>query len=149
MQTSNTEEMVTISRAEYERLQQEKARNAKLEAKLAAREQEQAQVITSLTLQNEWLLEQLKLSKKKLFGRSSEQAAQLVMDQLSLTMNEVEAYIFGMNRWESSRRCEGARAQTAVRQCAGCCSGGYSHQGSGAPPAGERTDLFCLWQSDG
>ena len=73
MQTSNTEEMVTISRAEYERLQQEKARNAKLEAKFAAREQEQAQVITSLTLQNEWLLEQLKLSKKKLFARSSEQ----------------------------------------------------------------------------
>ena len=32
---------MTISRAEYERLQQEKARNAKLEAKLAAREQEQ------------------------------------------------------------------------------------------------------------
>ena len=64
MQTSNTEEMVTISRAEYERLQQEKARNAKLEAKLAAREQEQAQVITSLTLQNEWLLEQLKLSRQ-------------------------------------------------------------------------------------
>ena len=97
MQTSNTEEMVTIFRAEYERLQQEKARNAKLEAKFAAREQEQAQVITSLTLQNEWLLEQLKLSKKKLFGRSSEQAEQMVMDQLSLTMNEVEAYIFGMN----------------------------------------------------
>ena len=91
MQTSNTEEMVTISRAEYERLQREKARNAKLEAKFAAREQEQAQVITSLTLQNEWLLEQLKLSKKKLFGRSSEQAEQMVMDQLSLTMNEVEA----------------------------------------------------------
>ena len=89
--------MVTISRAEYERLQQEKARNAKLEAKLAAREQEQAQVITSLTLQNEWLLEQLKLSKKKLFGRSSEQAEQMVMDQLSLTYNELEAYIFGMN----------------------------------------------------
>ena len=75
MQTSNTEEMVTISRAEYEQLQQE---NAQLEAKLAAREQEQAQVITSLTLQNEWLLEQLKLSKKKLFGRSSEQAEQMV-----------------------------------------------------------------------
>ena len=50
MQTSNTEEMVTISRAEYERF--------------LAREQEQAQTITSLTLQNEWLLEQLKLSKK-------------------------------------------------------------------------------------
>ena len=108
MQTSNTEEMVTISRAEYERLQQENAQleaksakleetHARLEAKFAACEQEQAQVITSLTLQNEWLLEQLKLSKKKLFGRSSEQAEQLVMDQLSLTMNEAEAYIFGMN----------------------------------------------------
>ena len=107
--------MVTISRAEYEQLQQEKARmestrvrleaerikleaeHARLEAKLAALEQEQAQVITSLTLQNEWLLEQLKLSKKKLFGRSSEQAEQLVMDQLGLIMNEAEAYIFGMN----------------------------------------------------
>ena len=61
MQTSNTEEMVTISRAEYERLQQEKARNAKVEAKFAAREQEQAQVITSLTLQNEWLLGPVKI----------------------------------------------------------------------------------------
>ena len=66
MQTSNTAEMVTISRAEYERFQ------------------EQAQVITNLTLQNEWLLEQLKLSKK-LFGRSSEQAEQMVMEQLSFT----------------------------------------------------------------
>lgn len=77
MQTSNTEEMVTISRAEYERFQ------------------EQAQVITSLTLQNEWLLEQLKLSKKKLFGRSSEQAEQMVMEQLSFTYNEAEAYVSG------------------------------------------------------
>ena len=75
MRTSNTEEMVTISRAEYERFQ------------------EQAQVITSLTLQNEWLLEQLKLSKKKLFGRSSEQAEQMVMEQLSFTYNEAEAYV--------------------------------------------------------
>ena len=82
MQTSNTAEMVTMARAESEQLQQE---NAQLEAKLAAREQEQAQVITSLTLQNEWLLEQLKLSKKKLFGRSSEQAEQMVMEQLSFT----------------------------------------------------------------
>ena len=66
MQTSNTEKMVTISRAEYEQLQQEKAQmestrvrleaerikleaeHARLEAKLADREQEQAQVITSL-----------------------------------------------------------------------------------------------------
>ena len=77
MQTSNTEEMVTISRAEYERFQ------------------EQAQVITGLTLQKEWLLEQLKLSKKKLFGRSSEQAEQMVMEQLSFTYNEAEAYASG------------------------------------------------------
>ena len=53
MQTSNTEEMVTISRAEYEQLQQENAQleaksakleeaHTRLEAKLAAREQEQA-----------------------------------------------------------------------------------------------------------
>ena len=76
MQTSNPEEMVTISRAEYERFQ------------------EQAQVITGLTLQNEWLLEQLKLSKKKLFGRSSEQAEQMVMEQLSFTYNEAESYVF-------------------------------------------------------
>jgi len=76
MQTSNTEKMVIISRVEYEQLQQEKAQmestrvrleaerikleaeHARLEAKFAAREQELAQVITSLTLQNEWLLEQ-------------------------------------------------------------------------------------------
>ena len=77
MQTSNTAEMVTNSRAEYERFQ------------------EQAQVITSLTLQNEWLLEQLKLSKKKLFGRSSEQAEQMVLEQLSFTYNEAEAYAAG------------------------------------------------------
>ena len=110
MQTSNTAEMVTISRVEYERLQQKNAQlkstrvrleaerikleaeHARLEAKLAAREQEQAQVITSLTLQNEWLLEQLKLSKKKLFGRSSEQ---MDMEQLSFTYNEAEAYRHG------------------------------------------------------
>lgn len=104
MQTSNTEEMVTISRAEYERLQQE---NAQLEAKFAAREQEQAQVITSLTLQNEWLLEQLKLSKKKLFVRSLEQAEQMVMDQLSLSMNELEAYAFG------TKAATGMQARTA------------------------------------
>ena len=84
----------TRVRLEAERIKLE-AEHARLEAKLADREQEQAQVITSLTLQNEWLLEQLKLSKIKLFGRSSEQAEQMVMDQLSLTYNELEAYAFG------------------------------------------------------
>ena len=82
MQTSNTEEMVTISRAEYEQLQQE---NAQLEAKLAAREQEQAQVITSLTLQNEWLLGQLKLSRQTMANwlmKASEKWMQPVYDVL-------------------------------------------------------------------
>ena len=34
------------------------------------------------------------MSKKKLFGRSSEQAEQMVMEQLSFTYNEAEAYVF-------------------------------------------------------
>ncbi len=96
MQTSNTEEMVTISRAEYEQLQQENAQleaksakleeaHTRLEAKLAAREQEQAQVITSLTLQNEWLLEQLKLSQQTMANwllKASEKWMQPVYDVL-------------------------------------------------------------------
>ena len=48
--TTSSTEMMTISRAEYERLQQEKARNAKLEAKLAAREQEQVLRLQALEL---------------------------------------------------------------------------------------------------
>ena len=96
MQTSNTEEMVTISRAEYEQLQQENAQleaksakleeaHTRLEAKLAAREQEQAQVITSLTLQNEWLLGQLKLSRQTMANwllKVSEKWMQPVYDVL-------------------------------------------------------------------
>ena len=96
MQTSNTEEMVTISRAEYEQLQQENAQleaksakleeaHTRLEAKLAAREQEQAQVITSLTLQNEWLLGQLKLSRQTMANwllKASEKWMQPVYDVL-------------------------------------------------------------------
>lgn len=74
--TSNTE-MVTISRAEYEAMQQT----------LAAKSQE----LTAALLQNDWLLEQLKLSKKKLFGRSTEQACEAVMEQLSFVFNEAEA----------------------------------------------------------
>ena len=96
MQTSNTEEMVTISRAEYEQLQQENAQleaksakleeaHTRLEAKLAAREQEQAQGITSLTLQNEWLLGQLKLSRQTMANwllKASEKWMQPVYDVL-------------------------------------------------------------------
>ena len=91
-----TEGMVTISRAEYEQLQQENAQleaksakleeaHTRLEAKLAAREQEQAQVITSLTLQNEWLLGQLKLSRQTMANwllKASEKWMQPVYDVL-------------------------------------------------------------------
>ena len=153
MQTSNTEEMVTISRAEYERLQQE---NAQLEAKFAAREQEQAQVITSLTLQNEWLLEQLKLSKKKLFGRSSEQAEQMVMEQLSLTYNELEAYAFDTKA--ATEKQITVKAHERKRQSGnvldvvpeGTPTEVVEHRlPRHQPPAGERTDLFCLRQQIG
>lgn len=60
-------ETVTISRAEYEELK----------------------------LQNQWLLEQLGLAKKRQFGSSSEKMHEEFMDQLGLTFNELEAYAFG------------------------------------------------------
>jgi len=71
--TSNLGEMVSISQTEYEKFQS-------LESRLAQAE-----------LQNNWLLEQLKLSKKKLFGQSTEQAGEAVVEQLSLVFNEAEA----------------------------------------------------------
>ena len=63
-QTTSNEEMVTISRAEYENMQ--------------------AQI--------QWLMEQLRLSRQKRFGASSEQTSEDAMEQLSLLFNEVEVY---------------------------------------------------------
>ena len=60
-------ETVTISRAEYEELK----------------------------LQNQWLLEQLGLAKKRQFGSSSERIQEGLMDQLGLMLNEAEAYAYG------------------------------------------------------
>ena len=71
--TSNAE-MLTISRAEYE--------------------SQQAQ-LTELKLQNQWLLEQLGLAKKREFGSSSERMQEGLMDQLELNFNEAEAYAYG------------------------------------------------------
>lgn len=73
---ASTPEMVTISRAEYEELK----------------------------LQNQWLLEQLGLARKRQFGASSERLQEGLMDQLSLMANEAEAYAYGTkmpqrNRW--------------------------------------------------
>ena len=74
---TNTPEMVTISRAEYDSQQ----------AQLAE--------LAELKLQNQWLLEQLGLAKKRQFGASSERLQEGLMDQLSLMANEAEAYAYG------------------------------------------------------
>ena len=60
----STPEMVTISRAEYDSQQ----------AKLAE--------LAELKLQNQWLLEQLGLAKKRQFGASSERLQEGLMDQV-------------------------------------------------------------------
>lgn len=72
--TTSNAEMVTISRAEYE--------------------SQQAQ-LTELKLQNQWLLEQLGLAKKRQFGSSSEKMQEDLMDQLAFSLNEAEAYAYG------------------------------------------------------
>lgn len=74
---ASTPEMVTISRAEYDSQQ----------AQLAE--------LAELKLQNQWLLEQLGLAKKRQFGASSERLQEGLMDQLSLMANEAEAYAYG------------------------------------------------------
>ena len=63
-QTTSSEEMVTISRTEYENMQ--------------------AQI--------QWLMEQLRLSRQKRFGASSEHTSEEAMEQLSLLFNEAEVY---------------------------------------------------------
>ena len=82
LETSNTE-MVTISRAEYEAIQ---ARLSAQDEQLRSKTEELAETL----LKNQWLLEQLKLTKKKLFGASSEQLDQMVMEQFGHLFNEAE-----------------------------------------------------------
>ena len=83
-ETSNRE-MITISRAEYEAMQVRLAEQNQL---LNAKSAELAQAL----LQNRWLMEQLKLNKRKLFGSASEQLDQLVMEQFAHLFNEAEAW---------------------------------------------------------
>lgn len=71
--TSNTE-TVTVSRAEYDALKQQ---------------------LAEVSAQNQWLLEQLKISKKKQFGISSEKMQGMMGEQLSFTYNEAEANAYG------------------------------------------------------
>ena len=65
--TSTAEETVTISRTEYENLLEDKR-------------------------QKEWLLEQLRLARKKKFGASSEHLSEEAYEQLSLMFDEPAAY---------------------------------------------------------
>ena len=67
LRTRNTEETVTISRADYDELK----------------------------LQNQWLFEQLGLTKKRQFGSSSERMQEEMMEQFALTYNEAEANTYG------------------------------------------------------
>lgn len=68
---TNTVETITISRSEYD----------------AQKEQ-----IAELNQKVDWLMEQLRLLKKKQFGASSEQTKGQMDGQLSLLFNEAEAY---------------------------------------------------------
>ena len=69
--TTENEEQISISRAEYDALKRENAeQNQKLD----------------------FLMRQLRLAKKKMFGASSEQAAEQLIGQLSFLFNEAEAW---------------------------------------------------------
>ena len=72
-QTSNAE-MVTISRAEYEKLQAQSKRISELESRVDV------------------LMEALRLSRHKQFGASSEKSEETLMEQLSFLFNEAEAF---------------------------------------------------------
>ncbi len=67
--------MVTIFRAEYERFLALEKHNAEL------------------TEQMDWLMQQLRLVQKKVYGSSSEQTKEELVGQLSLVFNEAEAYL--------------------------------------------------------
>ena len=71
---TGSEEMVTISRAEYEEFQGQKERISALEQQVAL------------------LTEAIRLSRQKRFGASSERTSEEAMEQLSLLFNEAEVY---------------------------------------------------------
>ena len=79
-QTSNAE-MVTISRAEYERFQGQEQQLLALNERLAQMEQ-----------RIEGLMEALRLANHKRFGASSEKSEETLMEQLSFLFNEAEVF---------------------------------------------------------
>ena len=72
-QTSNAE-MVTISRAEYEKLQAQSKRVSELESRV------------------DLLMEALRLARHKQFGSSSEKSEDTLMELLSFLFNEAEVF---------------------------------------------------------
>ena len=92
--TSNTD-MVTIPRAEYDA---DKAYISELENK------------------NQWLMEQLRLLKKKAYGASSEKASEEVYEQLSLLFNEAEAFVDAEAREEAKTPAVEVKAHTRAKK---------------------------------
>ena len=99
MNGTSNRETITISRAEYEAMQAQLAeQKQKLDAKSAELAEQNHQLeaksaeLAQALLQNRWLMEQLKLNKRKLFGSSSEQLDQMVMEQFAHLFNEAEAW---------------------------------------------------------
>ena len=80
---------MTISRAEYEALQAKlHAQNQELVKKNQELEGKSQELVAAL-LKNQWLLEQLRLNRKKQYGPSSEQLDQLVFEQFGRVFNGV------------------------------------------------------------
>ena len=79
-QTSNAE-MVTISRAEYEKFQGQEQQLLALNERLAEMEQ-----------RIEGLMEALRLANHQRFGASSEKSGETLMEQLSFLFNEAEVF---------------------------------------------------------
>ena len=101
LETSNTE-MVTSARAEYEAIQ---ARLSAQDEQLRSKTEELAETL----LKNQWLLEQLKLTKKKLFGASSEQLDQMVIEQFGHLFNEAEG-------WDASSYVKETKVKSHTRK---------------------------------
>lgn len=65
-----------------------------------------------LKSRNEWLMEQLRLLKKKQFGASSEQTKEQLDGQLSLLFNEAEAYAAPPGRQKTTQVAVHTRKQS-------------------------------------
>ena len=75
MNHASTGEMVTISSAEYEKLQAQSKRVSELESRV------------------DLLVEALRLARHKQFGASSEKIEDTLTEQLSFLLNEAEVFV--------------------------------------------------------